>query len=347
MFYANRPDSVDRGVVRIDREMDRDLESLGDREGMTFAFETIGIFEDRAEEGGVHREGVPWRTHLRQVQDAPRLNRSARVLWYAAWIMGETGLRIERRGATAILTLDREATHNALDRTLVRAIGSAAREAGDDASVRSVVITGAGDKAFCAGADLRERRAMSVDEIRDMLALYKTEFGAVDRCPKPVIAAINGAAFGGGLELALACDLRVVAEHARLGLTEVSLAIIPGAGGTQRLTRLVGEAKAKELILLARRIDATEALGIGIVHRIAPSGETALEAALEWATTFESAAPIAMSAALEAIDASVDLPLDAGLAFETRAYERTLVSSDRIEALDAFLGKRTPTFSGT
>ena len=187
---------------------------------------------------------------------------------------------------------------------------------------------------------------MSHSEIRDMLALYRTEFVAIDRLSKPVIAAINGVAFGGGLELALTCDLRVAASTAVVGLTEVSLAIIPGAGGTQRLTRLVGEAKAKELLLLARRLDATEALSLGVVNRVASPGVSALDCALEWATAFETSAPIAMAAALDAVDAAVELPLDAGLAFEVRAYERTLVTEDRIEALDAFLGKRPPVYRG-
>lgn len=258
----------------------------------------------------------------------------------------DRGLRIERRGPTALWTIDRPAQRNALSRELIRALGDAARAATHDDSVRSVVITGAGDKAFCAGADLAERRGMSHGEIREMLASYRTELWQLDRMPKPVIAALNGVAFGGGLEIALCCDLRVAARHAQVGLTEVSLAIIPGAGGTQRLTRLVGEAKAKELMLLARRLTAEEALALGLVNRLADEGQSALDAALEWAETFAQGAPVAMAAALEAVDAACELPLDAGLAAEMRAYERTLVTEDRIEALDAFLGKRKPVYRG-
>lgn len=256
------------------------------------------------------------------------------------------GLRIERRGATEIWTIDREAQRNALNRDVVRAIGSAARRAWQDDNVRAVVITGAGSRAFCAGADLVERRGMSHADIRDMLALYRTEFWHLDRCPKPTIAALNGVAFGGGLELALCCDLRVAEPGVTLGLPEVSLGIVPGAGGTQRLTRLVGEARSKELLLLSTRLSAEQARELGLVNRVAPEGTSALECALEWASVFEEGAPVAMAAALEAVDAACDLPLDAGLAAEVRAYERTLVTADRVEALDAFIGKRRPKFVG-
>jgi enoyl-CoA hydratase/carnithine racemase len=164
--------------------------------------------------------------------------------------------------------------------------------------------------------------------------------------PKPTIAALNGVAFGGGLELALACDLRVIAPHAKVGLTETSLAIIPGAGGTQRLTRIVGEAKAKELILLARRIDATEALTLGLVSRIAAESESVLDHALGLAEPLAAGAPIALAAALDAIDAAADLPLEAGLSYERVCYERTLASEDRLEALAAFAAKRPPRYRG-
>lgn len=258
----------------------------------------------------------------------------------------DRGLRIERRGATVVWTIDRPAQRNALSRDLLRAIGEAARTAYRDDAIRCIVITGAGDRAFCAGADLAERRGMSHGEIREMIAAYRTELWHLDKMPKPVIAAINGAAFGGGLEIALCCDLRVAAATAQLGLTEVSLAIVPGAGGTQRLTRLVGEAKAKELLLLSLRLTADEALRLGLVNRVAEEGRSALEVALEWAQVFEHGAPVAMAAALEAVDAACDLPLDAGLAAEVRAYEKTLVTEDRVEALDAFLAKRKPAFRG-
>ncbi len=268
-------------------------------------------------------------------------------VWHHAHLMSdqEHGVTVERRGAIAVWTLDRPDRMNALGRSTVRELGRLAREARHDTSLRAVVLTGRGDRAFCAGADLKERQSMSEEDVRDFLGLYRAAFDAIDRLPKPVIAAVNGVAFGGGLELALACDLRVMSSTTQIGLTEVSLAIIPGAGGTQRITRLVGPAKAKELILLARRIDAQEALALGIVNRVA-EGRSALDVALELAAPFENAAPIAVAAALDAIDAASDLPLDAGLLHERRCYERTLESQDRLEALAAFREKRAPRYLG-
>lgn len=256
------------------------------------------------------------------------------------------GITTERKGAIAVWTLNRPDRMNALSRATVRELGRLARAVVDDDAVRAVILTGAGDRAFCAGADLKERKGMDEEDVRDFLGLYRAAFDAIDRCPKPVVAAINGVAFGGGLEVALACDLRVMSPTAKIGLTEVSLAIIPGAGGTQRLPRVVGEAKAKELILLARRLEAPEALSLGLVNRVATEGQSALECALELCAPFENAAPIAVAAALDAIDGAADLPLDAGLLHERRCYERTLASSDRLEALAAFREKRPPVYEG-
>ena len=187
---------------------------------------------------------------------------------------------------------------------------------------------------------------MVEEEVRDFLSLYRVSLRDLDRLPVPVIAAIDGVAFGGGLELALACDLRIASRTAQLGLTETSLGIIPGAGGTQRLTREIGAARAKELILFARRLTAEDALGYGIVNRLAEPGQRALDAAIEWLQPLLSGAPIAISAALAAIDAAGDLPLEEGLSFERACYERTLASRDRLEALDAFAQKRKPVFKG-
>ncbi|MGF1466477.1 MAG: enoyl-CoA hydratase-related protein [Sandaracinaceae bacterium] len=261
-------------------------------------------------------------------------------------LAGGTGVRVERRGAVAVWTLDREERRNALSRAVVRELGRLAREAATDRSLRAVVITGQGDQAFCAGADLKERRTMDEEDVRDFLPHYRASFGAIDRLPVPVIAALNGAAFGGGLELALACDFRVIAPRAHIGLTEVSLAIIPGAGGTQRLVRLLGPARTKELILFSRRLSATEAFDLGLVHRICPEGQSVLDAALAMARPLADAAPIAVAAALEAIDAASDLPLEAGLSVERACYDRTLVSQDRLEALAAFAEKRPPRYRG-
>jgi enoyl-CoA hydratase/carnithine racemase len=255
-------------------------------------------------------------------------------------------IEVEQRGNVVIWTIDREARMNSLSRATLLAFGKLAREAVDNDSVRAIVITGRGDRAFCAGADLKERQGMTENDIRAQVALYRSELGPLDRSPKPVIAALNGVAFGGGLELALVCDLRVAAAHAKVGLPETTLGIIPGAGGTQRLGRIVGEARAKEMILLGRRLDAHEALAWGLVNRVAPEGASLLDDTLAFLEPIASGAPIAQAAALEAIDRSFDVSLELGLELEKVSYDKTLVSADRREALLAFAEKRRPVFAG-
>jgi enoyl-CoA hydratase/carnithine racemase len=255
-------------------------------------------------------------------------------------------IRVEQRGAIAVWTIDRADRANALSRATLLAFGKLAREAMVNASVRAIVITGAGDKAFCAGADLKERQGMSENDVRVQVDLYRSELGPLDRSPKPVVAAINGAALGGGLELALCCDLRIAAAHAQLGLPETSLGIIPGAGGTQRLPRVVGEARAKEMILLARRLTADEALAWGLVNRVTPADKSVVDEAVEWIRPVAEGAPIAQAAALEAIDRALDTTLELGLELEKVSYDKTLVSEDRREALAAFAEKRKARFQG-
>jgi len=255
-------------------------------------------------------------------------------------------IRVEQRGAVAIWTIDRQDRSNSLSRDTLLAFGRLTREAEANASIRAIVITGAGDKAFCAGADLKERQGMSDNDVRRQVELYRSELGPLDRSPKPVIAALNGVAYGGGLELALMCDLRVGAAHCKLGLPETSLGIIPGAGGTQRLPRVVGEARAKELILLARPIDAQTALAWGLLNRVTPAGTSVVDDAVEWIAPIAHGAPVAQSAALEAIDRSFDATLELGLELEKVSYDKVLVSEDRREALAAFAEKRKPVFKG-
>jgi methylglutaconyl-CoA hydratase len=258
----------------------------------------------------------------------------------------EAPISVEQRGTVAIWTIQRPLRMNSLSRDLLLAFGRLSREAASNASVRAVVVTGAGDKVFCAGADLKERRGMSENDVRVQIDLYRSELASLDRCPKPVVAAINGVALGGGLELALVCDLRVAASHAELGFPETSLGIIPGGGGTQRLPRLIGEARAKELILLARRLSAGEALAWGLVNRVTPEGASVVDDAVSWLAPVAQGAPIAQAAALEAIDRAPDLPLDLGLELEKVSYDKVLVSEDRREALEAFAAKRKPVFYG-
>lgn len=254
-------------------------------------------------------------------------------------------VRLERRGAVAVLTLDRPERLNALNLATLDGIAAACRVLAADDGVRAVVVTGAGEKAFCAGADLKERSAMSPEEVRAYSRKIRATFTALAELPQPVVAAVHGIALGGGTELALACDLRVADETAVFGQTEVRLGIIPGAGGTQRLPRIVGVARAKELIFTGRRVPAAEALAIGLVHEVVPAGR-ALPRALEVADAIAANAPLAVRAAKRAIDGGLDRPIADGLRAEGEAYETTLYTEDRLEGLRAFAEKRPPRFVG-
>jgi enoyl-CoA hydratase/carnithine racemase len=258
----------------------------------------------------------------------------------------ESPVRSERRGPIGILTIDREQRMNALSRPTLRALGRLGRELVADAATRAIIVTGAGSRAFCAGADLKERQGFSAEEIREQVAIYRSELGVLDRSPKPVIAAINGVALGGGLELALVCDLRVAVPEAVLGLPETSLGIIPGAGGTQRLGRVVGEGRAKEMILLGRRLSAAEALAWGLVNHVVAAGSDVVAETIRWIEPIAHGAPVAQAAALDAIAASYDVVLERGLELESVYYDRTLRTRDRLEALAAFAEKRKPVFRG-
>lgn len=255
-------------------------------------------------------------------------------------------IRVDQRGSVALWTIDRPARMNALSRATLLALGKLAREAQTNASIRAIVLTGAGEKAFCAGADLKERLGMSEADVRTQLDLYRSELGALAGSRKPVVAALNGVAVGGGLELALCCDLRVASTHARLGLPETTLGIIPGAGGTQRLPRIVGEARAKEMILLGRSVSADEALSWGLINRVTPAGTSVVEDAVQWIGPIAEGAPVAQAAALEAIDRAFDVTLEAGVLLENVSYGKTLATEDRHEALVAFAEKRKPRFQG-
>jgi enoyl-CoA hydratase/carnithine racemase len=254
-------------------------------------------------------------------------------------------LLVEARDGITHLTLHRPTAANALSRGLVAALGQALARLRDDGGVRALVLTGAGDKAFSAGADLKERRAMSLDETRAFLGELRAVVGAVAAFPCPVIAALNGAALGGGLELALACDVRIAADSAEMGLPEVRLGIIPGAGGTQRLARVAGMAAAKELILTGRRIGAARALVLGLVSEVVPAPALAAAAA-RVAAEIAAAGPLAVATAKRAIDGGFHLALEEALDVERSCYEVVLASEDRNEGLAAFAEKRPPAFKG-
>jgi methylglutaconyl-CoA hydratase len=254
-------------------------------------------------------------------------------------------LDITRQDGALVITIQREDRRNSLSLATLEAFGNVFRQtlSPDD---RAVVVTGGGTRAFCAGADLKERKDMSLDAVREQLLRYRTELGWLSTCPVPTVAAINGAALGGGLELALLCDLRIAAPHATFALPETSLGIIPAAGGTQYLPRIVGPAKARELILLGTQISAHEALRIGLVHRLSATEQSVLHDALAWIEPITRGAPLAQRAALRALRAADRLELEAGLEFELSCYETCLNSADRREALQAFAEKRRPVFRG-
>lgn len=243
------------------------------------------------------------------------------------------------------ITLKRPNAANSLSIQMVSELDHIVSEIKNDPTVRCVIITGHGTKAFCAGADLKERASMNEKEVRQTLGGIRQMIERIASLPQPVIAAINGAALGGGTELALACDLRIASEHAYLGLTETSLGIIPGAGGTQRLPRLVGKGRAKELIYTARKVTAQEALKIGLVEYVSKAEELEKDA-VHLAGKIVKNAPIAVTQAKFAIDKGSEVDLLTGLALERKAYEITIPTKDRQEGLKAFKEKRTPSFKG-
>ncbi len=215
----------------------------------------------------------------------------------------------------------------------------------DAGETRCVVLTGAGDRAFCAGADLKERKDMTDEAWIRQHLIYERMVRAIITCPIPIIAAVNGAAYAGGCELALACDFIYAAEHARFALTEVTLGIMPGAGGTQTLPRAAGERRAKEIILTGKPFSAADAKEWGIVNRILPRDELVPEA-VATAVVIARNAPISIRQAKQAISRGLNMSLADGLAFEIEAYHRTVPTEDRREGIASFNEKRTPAFKG-
>ena len=258
-------------------------------------------------------------------------------------------IRLERlAGADAgifLLGLDRPAAKNALGRQLMGEFRQALADLHVDPSVRVVVLHSLVPGVFCAGADLKERAEMSQAEAGAFVQGLRSAFTELEDLPVPVIAVLEGAAFGGGLELALAADLRVAGTGAKMGLVETALAIIPGAGGTQRLPRLIGACRAKELIFTARRMDAAEAERLGLVNRLTPAGQ-ALEGALALAREILPNGPVALKMAKQAVSRGLDMDRDAGLAFEEACYAQVIPTKDRLEGLAAFREKRKPQYRG-
>lgn len=248
-------------------------------------------------------------------------------------------------GCIGLITLSRPEAANAMSVQLLQELSTTLDNINGDPAVRVVLLTGEGEKAFCAGADLKERKGMPDRQVKKIVQLIGATVAKVEALAQPVIAVLNGVAFGGGLELALACDLRLAATHAKLGLTETSLGIIPGAGGTQRLPRLIGIGKAKELIYTARRLNAEEARSYGIVEYV-HEGHEVLEKAQQLALEMAKNAPLSLVQAKIAMNQGIEVDLATGLKIESLAYNALIPTEDRLEGLLAFQEKRTPQYLG-
>ncbi len=251
----------------------------------------------------------------------------------------------EEKNQAVILTMNRPEVMNSLNFELLYAIRDEIDALQYRNDIRTVIITGAGNKSFCAGADLKERATLPPDEVKKFIITIRNLLTSIQNLPMPVISAVNGIALGGGTEVALASDIRIASENASMGLTEARLAIIPGGGGTQRLPRIIGVAKAKELIFTGRRVNADEALEIGLVNKVTGS-ENLMEECLEMAEMIAQTGPIAIEMAKYAIDKGIETDLATGLAIESNAYRVTIPTEDRIEGLKAFKEKRKPCYKG-
>jgi len=256
-------------------------------------------------------------------------------------------VRVEDRGeGLLLLTLDRPEVANAMNTRMGRDLLAFFEEVNAaPAKRRCIVVTGAGERAFCAGGDLKERNGMTDEAWQDQHLLFERMIRAFIGCPIPVIGAINGAAYAGGCELALCCDFIYAAETARFALTEVTLGIMPGAGGTQNLPRAVGERRAKEIILTGRPFSAAEAHDWGMVNRLCELGQL-VEEALETARRIADNAPISVRQAKHAIHFGIQMDLASAMMFEIEAYNRMVQTEDRREGVRAFNEKRKPRFKG-
>lgn len=251
----------------------------------------------------------------------------------------------EVAGRIAWITVNRPDKLNALNRATVLSIAAAAKRAVDDPGVGVLVVTGAGEKAFVAGADIAEMAALGPADAQAFAHQLHDSLAVLERSGKPVIAAINGFALGGGCELAMACHVRISADTAKLGQPEVGLGLIPGAGGTQRLQRLVGRGRALDLVLTGDVIDAAEAHRIGLVNAVVPPSEL-LACSRAWLQKVIANAPVALGLVLEAVDVGLDAGLEEGLRFEASAFALSAATEDGREGTRAFLEKRKPAFAG-
>ncbi|MEK3936167.1 enoyl-CoA hydratase-related protein [Sporosarcina sp. FSL W7-1349] len=251
----------------------------------------------------------------------------------------------EKKDNIAYVTINREEALNCFNYEALQKLQEVTDSIALDPEVRVVIFTGAGEKAFSAGADLKERKTLNDTEVRRNVKAIRNAFNSIAELPQPTIAAVNGYALGGGFELMVACDFPIAVKEATLGLTETSWAIIPGAGGTQRLPRLIGEMKAKELIFTAKRLTAEEAYDIGLLLQVVEK-ENLISSCVQLAENILKNGPVAIKQAKYAINEGMNTDLRTGLAIESKAYELTIPTEDRMEALHAFSEKRKPVFSG-
>jgi enoyl-CoA hydratase/carnithine racemase len=254
-------------------------------------------------------------------------------------------VRVEVAERVATVTLDRPEALNAISTELALALAVAMEPLGTDPGVRAVVLTGAGERAFCVGADLKQRAGFDDHGWFVQREAFRRGFAAVRRCPLPTVAAVAGFALGGGTELALACDLVVAATDATFGLPEVRLGLVPAGGGTQLLARRVGRSVARDLVLTGRRVPAGEALALGLVDRVVAPAEV-LAAATALAAEIAANAPTAVRMAKWALEVGADLPLEAAMEVEDQAWRRAVLSDDRREGIAAWVEKRDPDWPG-
>jgi enoyl-CoA hydratase len=254
-------------------------------------------------------------------------------------------IQVSNRDGVVVVMIDRPDALNALNRETLSELRDRLRLLAADTAARVLVLTGAGDRAFAAGADIKEMTEMGVLEGHTWGSLGHECGRLLESMPKPTLAAVNGLALGGGCELALACDIRYASEQAKFGQPEINLAVIPGWGGTQRLARAVGPALAKDLILTGRTIEAAEALRIGLVSAVYPHGEL-LERVLETAGSLAKKSPLALSAAKDAANRALQGDLSAGLSYEAILFAALFASDDQKEGMRAFVEKREPEFKG-
>jgi enoyl-CoA hydratase len=254
-------------------------------------------------------------------------------------------VQVEGDGAVAVVTIDRRQVMNALDRATIDALRRAVLDVRRDESIRCVILTGAGEKAFVAGADIQELERLSPTEAEAYALAWQHVFDLVEHLGKPVVAAVNGFALGGGCELAMACTLRVASDTARFGQPEVKLGVTPGFAGTQRLPRLVGKGRALDLLLTGRVVDAQEALAIGLVNRVVPAADL-MAKAKELAFALAALAPVAMRSIIEAVNRGLEMAFPEAAFLEAQLFGLCFSTADMREGTRAFLEKRKAAFTG-